>query len=159
MCYILEESAATRFKAMAVFEPDGRPKWLLMKFPADMTFAKSTLVFIPSPWSMYTTSSVATFPVAPLAYGHPPKPATEESIVLIPICSKKKKKTKALVKSSEKMLQACKIICAVHRKINFQSGKKYFLSNLESHSKQTQNSTSNSCLTWRDMRIFGRDCP
>jgi len=27
---------------------------------------------------MYTTSSVATFPEAPLTYGQPPRPATEE---------------------------------------------------------------------------------
>lgn len=101
MCYILEASAVIRFKAMAVFEPDVRPKWSFMKFPADMTFAKSTLVFIPSPWSMYTTSSVATFPEAPFAYGHPPKPATEESIVLIPICLKRKKQLIVKVGSKE----------------------------------------------------------
>ncbi len=35
-------------------------------------------------YSMYTTSSVETFPEAPTAYGQPPSPATEESIVLIP---------------------------------------------------------------------------
>jgi len=76
----------TRLRAMAVFEPDGRPKCLLMKSPADMSFPRSTLVFTPSPLSMYTTSSVATFPEAPLAYGQPPRPETEESTALIPIC-------------------------------------------------------------------------
>mmetsp|Transcript_7713 Transcript_7713/g.22597 ORF Transcript_7713/g.22597 Transcript_7713/m.22597 type:complete len:192 (+) Transcript_7713:109-684(+) len=34
-------------------------------------------------YSMYRRSSVATFPEAPFAYGHPPSPATEESIVRI----------------------------------------------------------------------------
>ena len=38
-------------------------------------------VFIPMPLSIYKTSSVATFPVAPLAYGQPPRPATEVSKV------------------------------------------------------------------------------
>lgn len=85
-CYhILEASAVTRLRAMAVFEPEGRPNCLPMKSPADMSFPISTLVLIPSPFSMYTTSSVATFPDAPLAYGQPPRPATEESTALIPI--------------------------------------------------------------------------
>jgi len=71
---------------MEVFELDGRRKCLLMKSPANMSFSRSMLVLTPIPFSMYTTSSVATFPVAPLAYGHPPRPPTEESTVLIPIC-------------------------------------------------------------------------
>ena len=43
-----------------------------------------------TPWSIpksshiYTTSSVETFPDAPLAYGHPPIPATLLSIIFIP---------------------------------------------------------------------------
>lgn len=41
-------------------------------------------VWIPRPCSMYTTSSVATFPEAPWAYGQPPSPATDESTTLIP---------------------------------------------------------------------------
>lgn len=76
-------------EAMEVFELDGRRKCLLMKSPANMSFSRiSMLVFTPFPFSMYTTSnSLATFPVAPLAYGHPPpRPPTEESTVLIPIC-------------------------------------------------------------------------
>jgi len=84
---MLEASLVTRFKAMAVFEVEGLPKWLLIKSPANRSFPRSTLVFTPTPFNMYTTSSVATFPEAPLAYGHPPSPATEESTMLIPICS------------------------------------------------------------------------
>ena len=42
-------------------------------------------VFIPIPDSMYKTSSVATLPVAPLAKGQPPRPATEESMTETPI--------------------------------------------------------------------------
>ena len=42
-------------------------------------------VCIPIPSSIYTTSSVATFPEAPGAYGQPPKPATEESTTDTPI--------------------------------------------------------------------------
>src|SRR6266550_998959 len=34
--------------------------------------------------SAYSTSSVATFPVAPGEYGHPPSPPTDVSIVRIP---------------------------------------------------------------------------
>ncbi|KAJ0947097.1 hypothetical protein HanRHA438_Chr01g0011371 [Helianthus annuus] len=51
-----------------------------------MSFLRSTLVFTPSPLSIYTTSSVATLPVAPFAYGQPPRPDTDESTTLIPIC-------------------------------------------------------------------------
>jgi hypothetical protein len=39
------------------------------------------------PSSMYTTSSVATFPDAPLAYGQPPSPATDESTTEMPSCT------------------------------------------------------------------------
>ena len=35
------------------------------------------------------TSSVATFPDAPFAYGHPPSPATDASTVRIPFYNKK----------------------------------------------------------------------
>lgn len=42
-------------------------------------------VLISIPLSMYTTSSVATFPEAPGAYGHPPKPPMDESITDMPI--------------------------------------------------------------------------
>ena len=41
---------------------------------------------------------MATFPEAPLAYGHPPRPATEESMVLIPICGPKNPKDNEMKK-------------------------------------------------------------
>jgi hypothetical protein len=44
-------------------------------------------VRMPIPLSIYTTSSVATLPVAPLAYGQPPTPPTAESITEMPCCS------------------------------------------------------------------------
>ena len=40
----------------------------------------------PIPCIMYTTSSLATFPDALCAYGHPPRPLTEASIVRTPSC-------------------------------------------------------------------------
>lgn len=76
---------ATFRNAIATFEAEGRPKCLEMKSPANISFSRSTLVFTPIPFSIYTTSSVATFPEAPLAYGQPPRPETEESTVPIPI--------------------------------------------------------------------------
>ena len=42
-------------------------------------------VFMPSPFSKYTTSSVATLPLAPCAYGQPPRPAMLLSTTLTPI--------------------------------------------------------------------------
>ena len=45
------------------------------------------------PCSMYTTSSVATFPLAPGAYGHPPNPATELSTTPTPILTKQANET------------------------------------------------------------------
>jgi hypothetical protein len=42
---------------------------------------------MPRPFIRYTTSSLATLPVAPFAYGQPPSPATEQSNVAIPISS------------------------------------------------------------------------
>lgn len=47
---------------------------------------------------MYTTSSVETFPDAPFAYGHPPRPATDASTVLISFYMKKEE---MLIKSFE----------------------------------------------------------
>ncbi|KAL2712751.1 uncharacterized protein V1478_017706 [Vespula squamosa] len=41
----------------------------------------------PCPCKRYSKSSVATFPEAPAAYGHPPSPAMEESNILMP-CSR-----------------------------------------------------------------------
>ena len=41
-------------------------------------------VDIPIPFNIYRTSSVATFPLAPLAYGQPPSPATAESMEEMP---------------------------------------------------------------------------
>ena len=49
-------------------------------------FKDSLTDLIPSPSNMYNTSSVATLPLAPLAYGHPPRPAVELSTTDTPIC-------------------------------------------------------------------------
>lgn len=49
-------------------------------------FKESLTDLIPSPSNMYNTSSVATLPLAPLAYGHPPRPAVELSTTDTPIC-------------------------------------------------------------------------
>lgn len=52
--------------------------------PTSNNLSKSTPVLMPIPCNMYTTSSVGTLPEAPLAYGHPPSPATEESTIATP---------------------------------------------------------------------------
>src|SRR6187397_1243099 len=79
--FVLAESArATR-------DSVGRPSTPQMKSPAAISFAMSTPVSIPRPSSMYSTSSLATLPVAPFAYGQPPSPATELSNVATPTCS------------------------------------------------------------------------
>src|SRR5438445_13815863 len=44
--------------------------------PISTSWSRSTPVLMPRPCRMYTTSSVATLPEAPAAYGHPPIPAT-----------------------------------------------------------------------------------
>lgn len=87
--YNLEAQNAVLLKAVATLESEGRPKCFLIKSPANMSFLRSTLVFTPSPLSIYTTSSVATLPLAPLAYGQPPRPDTDESTTLIPVCFKR----------------------------------------------------------------------
>ena len=48
----------------------------------------------------YTTSSVATFPVAPGEYGHPPRPPMEESMVRTPADSAAKTLAIAMPKVS-----------------------------------------------------------
>ena len=55
-----------------------------MKCPASRRLSSRTPVSIPIPRSMYTTSSVATFPLAPRAYGHPPSPAVLLSTTVTP---------------------------------------------------------------------------
>jgi len=80
-----EAFAVTLLSAVVALEPDWRPRCLQMNSPAAITLPRSTPVLIPNPLSMYTTSSVATFPDAPFAYGQPPRPATEESTMLTPI--------------------------------------------------------------------------
>src|SRR5438128_7656542 len=55
--------------------------------PISTSRSRSTPVLMPRPCSMYTTSSVATLPEAPAAYGQPPSPATEASNVATPISS------------------------------------------------------------------------
>ena len=47
----------------------GRPSASEMNFPASTSRSRSIPVSMPSPRSRYTTSSVATLPVAPFAYG------------------------------------------------------------------------------------------
>jgi len=48
------------------------PSALVISCAASRSLVMSTPVSMPSPCIMYTTSSVATLPVAPLAYGQPP---------------------------------------------------------------------------------------
>jgi hypothetical protein len=69
--------------ALPALELDGRSKILHMNSDASVSLSKSIPVVRPNPCNMYTKSSVATLPVAPLAYGHPPNPAADESIVRI----------------------------------------------------------------------------
>src|SRR5574344_611039 len=64
--------------ARATREPLGRPRKSLMNWPASISLSKSMPVSMPMPCSMNTTSSFATFPVAPFAYGQPPKPETDD---------------------------------------------------------------------------------
>ncbi|KAG5627937.1 hypothetical protein H5410_013155 [Solanum commersonii] len=47
-----EAVAVVLLKAMAALEPEGRPKCLQMKSPANRSFLRSTFVFTPSPLSM-----------------------------------------------------------------------------------------------------------
>src|SRR5690606_7970767 len=54
-------------RAFATREPLGRPRILLMRCPAATSKSRSIPVSMPKPLSMYTTSSLATLPVAPLA--------------------------------------------------------------------------------------------
>ena len=56
---------------------------LKTNFEASQIFAKSTPVLIPIPLSINKTSSVATLPLAPGAYGQPPNPPTDVSITSI----------------------------------------------------------------------------
>jgi len=60
---------ATRFAAIAfpARETGLRPRCAEMNCPASTIRSRSSPVSMPRPWSRYTTSSVATFPVAPLA--------------------------------------------------------------------------------------------
>src|SRR2546428_13069426 len=58
--------------------------------PISTSRSRSTPVLMPRPCSMYTTSSVATLPEAPAAYGHPPTPATEAPNVPTPSSSEAK---------------------------------------------------------------------
>lgn len=46
--------------------------------------SKSIPVCTPNPSNIYSTSSVATFPPAPGAYGQPPSPETAESMTVTP---------------------------------------------------------------------------
>src|SRR4051812_22409411 len=55
--------------ARATLEFDIRPRATEMNSPASMTLSRSTPVSMPSPFSMYTTSSVATFPGGSLGVG------------------------------------------------------------------------------------------
>ncbi len=73
--------AATAFPALECAFRSRNP---LIHCPIATTFAKSIPVSIPRPFSRYSTSSVATLPVAPLAYGHPPSPAMLVSKVAMP---------------------------------------------------------------------------
>ena len=64
-----------------------RPSFRLIQSDTPINARRSTPVSTPEPCSMYTTSSVATFPVAPTAYGQPPSPLTDESTTATPNCS------------------------------------------------------------------------
>lgn len=64
-----------------------------LRYILDDQYRKARLtVSIPRPCSIYKTSSVETLPDAPLAYGHPPRPATEESTTETPICQTQRRR-------------------------------------------------------------------
>ena len=65
------DSQSEERSARATLDPVGLPMWLQIYRPAEISLCKSTPHSIFSPFSMYTTSSVATLPLAPAAYGHP----------------------------------------------------------------------------------------
>lgn len=63
---------AAAIKAAPALELVGLPNFSEIQFPVSTKPFISIFVSIPIPWSMYTTSSVATFPLAPGANGQPP---------------------------------------------------------------------------------------
>src|SRR3546814_9232713 len=63
--------------------PLSRPSSADSQCPVAASAARSTPVCMPMPCSMYSTSSLATLPLAPLAYGQPPVPATAASTTQI----------------------------------------------------------------------------
>ncbi|OMH84315.1 hypothetical protein AX774_g2163 [Zancudomyces culisetae] len=67
------------------FNRYGLPSSLDIHTPVLTSSSRSIPVENPRPSNKYTTSSVATFPLAPLAYGQPPSPATDESTTLTPM--------------------------------------------------------------------------
>src|SRR5688572_6404277 len=70
--------------ALLTLEEGSRPSTPQIHCPMPTSLPRSTPVSTPRPCSMYTTSSVATLPEAPLAYGQPPRPAMDESKVRTP---------------------------------------------------------------------------
>src|SRR5689334_470449 len=70
--------------AVATLDLDSRPKAAEIIWPAAANLFRSIPLSIFMPSNMYTTSSVATLPVAPGAYGHPPKPDTAASTTATP---------------------------------------------------------------------------
>ena len=71
LLFSIIDSQSEELSAWATLDPEGLPMWLQIYRPAEISLCKSTPHSIFSPFSMYTTSSVATLPLAPAAYGHP----------------------------------------------------------------------------------------
>src|SRR5690606_16998786 len=70
--------------AFPVLLPVSRPSRSLSQCPVAARAGRSMPVAIPIPCNIYTTSSLATLPLAPCAYGQPPVPATAESTTRTP---------------------------------------------------------------------------
>src|SRR5690606_7620450 len=73
-----------RGSAWATLLPLVRPSSAASQRPVSTRRSRSMPVSMPRPWSMYATSSLATLPLAPVAYGQPPVPDTEESTTATP---------------------------------------------------------------------------
>ena len=83
---MFDHDAAARLASKALPDRDTGflPSTPEMNAAASTTPSSETPVSMPRPSSRNSTSSVATLPVAPFAYGQPPRPATLASKVEMP---------------------------------------------------------------------------
>src|SRR5690606_33490190 len=72
----LSARAHEAIRARVTLLPVSRPSRAASQRPVSLSASRSMPVSIPMPRSIYATSSLATFPVAPRAYGQPPVPET-----------------------------------------------------------------------------------